>query len=143
MNYESMNYVEVSEDLVPKIYVQYTVLSVEEIQLIIGAKVLSKWSKLKKVLEHICLKNYAPAIDSALETLKKHFKKLKNIILETTASEIQIAQLNFLEEQIIFVFKQQKRYSSKILIISLLISLESKKLYEVCKSIVTCIPYVL
>jgi hypothetical protein len=80
MNYESMNcdfYVEVSEDLVPKIYVQYTVLSVEEIQLIIGAKVLSKWSKLKKVLEHICLKNYAPTIDSALETLKKHFKKIE------------------------------------------------------------------
>jgi hypothetical protein len=65
------------------------------------------------------------------------------MILETTASEIQIAQLNFLEEQIIFVFKQQKRYSSKMLIISQLISLESKKLYEVCKSIVTCIPYVL
>jgi hypothetical protein len=54
MNYESMNcdfYVEVSEDLVPKIYVQYTVLSVEEIQLIIGAKVLSKWSN-EHILPH-------------------------------------------------------------------------------------------
>jgi hypothetical protein len=103
MNYELMKYdfyVEISEDLVPKIYVQYTIMSIEEVQLIIGAKVLSKWSKLKEVLEHICIKNYALTIDSALETLKKHFQKLINIISKTTASEIQIAQLNFLEQQI-------------------------------------------
>jgi hypothetical protein len=137
MNYELMKcdfYVEISEDLVPKIYVQYTIMSIEEVQLIIGAKVLSKWSKLKEVLEHICLKNYAPTIDSALETLKKHFQKLINIISKTTASEIQIAQLNFLEEQIFLLFKQQKRYSSKMLMISLLISLQSKKCYEALRA---------
>jgi hypothetical protein len=49
-------------------------------------------------------------------------------------SEEKISRIYFLSEQFSLIFKEQKRYSSKVIITAFLIFMQSKKCYETLRS---------
>ncbi|CAH0560706.1 unnamed protein product [Brassicogethes aeneus] len=128
-------YIKTDVDLTPKIYVNNIQLCINEIQLILlDSNKVNMWSKLEKILDHLLNKDFMVSVESLVEDIMEKIETIKNKVMLEDNSEEKIIRISILCEQLALIFKEQKRYSPRMMMNSYLIYMQSKKCYEALRS---------
>jgi hypothetical protein len=93
------------------------------------------WSKLEKILNHLLDKHYNNvSLESMIKDVTDRIETIKYKLMQEDDSEEKVNRMSFLTEQFSLIFKEQKRYSPKMIITAFLIFMQSKKCYETLRS---------